>query len=121
MTEEGLNRCVDPRHAPIARLHLRSTVEGVDHIAIEDWGIGNGGDGWAGVGWGIWEADCTGITWEQYEQIIDEHGDGLNASVERLHDLPTGGLVWSRRRDSSHWPGELTAHGAIATALSPSR
>jgi hypothetical protein len=108
MTDEEDGQ-VEPADAPVARLHLRSTVQGVDHVAIEDWCIGDGGDGWAGVGWGLWKDESyTSITWEQYVEMRDEHGDGVDESVRRLHDLPTGTLVWSRRRDSSYWLGEIT-------------
>src|SRR4051812_36929287 len=39
----------------VVRLHLRSTVEGVDHVAIENWCLRTDGLGWAGVGWGLWD------------------------------------------------------------------
>jgi hypothetical protein len=87
---------------------LRSTVEGVDHVAIENWCIGDGGDGWAGLGWGFWKDEYTGLSWEQYVQLRDDRGERVNESVQRLHELPTGALMWSRRRDSSYWLGELT-------------
>lgn len=92
--------------APVARLHLRSTVEGVDHAAIEEWCVGTGGDGWAGVGWGLWAgAEVSGIDWEEY---LREVGGEANPSVVRLHDLPSGSLLWTRRQDGSYWLGRLT-------------
>lgn len=108
---------------PVARLHLRSTVDGVDHVAIEDWCIGDGGDGWAGVGWGLWEDDSyTGISFAQYTEIRAGRGETLSDSVQRLHQLPIGALMWLRRRDSSYWLGELMGpwryrDGAEAQAL----
>ena len=89
----------------VARLHLRSTVEAVDHVAIEEWCLR--GD-WAGVGWGLWDENCDGISWDEYERRRADSGEGVNDSVRRLHDLPIGSLLWTRRRDSSYWLGELT-------------
>lgn len=88
----------------VVRLHLRSTVEGVDHVAIEDWCLRTDSKCWVGVRWGLWDDESDGISWEEYE-----HRSGsVNDSVQRLHDLPKGSLVWSRRRDSSYWLGEIT-------------
>jgi hypothetical protein len=108
----------------VARLHLRSTVEDVDHVAIEDWCLrdGAGGNGWAGVGWGLWDAARAGIGWEQYCRDYVAAGYELNDSVKRLYELPIGSLVWTRRRDSSYWLGELTGpweyrDGGVAQAL----
>jgi hypothetical protein len=57
----------------------------------------------------LWEDDSyTGITFERYADLRAGAGEGVNASVQRLHDLPIGALIWSRRRDSSYWLGELT-------------
>src|SRR5918999_5611938 len=92
----------------VVRLHLRSTVEEVDHVEIEDWCLRDGGQGWAGVGWGLWDASQHGISWTKYCSLTDRSGEAVNDSVQRLHDLSTGALIWTRRRDSSYWLGELT-------------
>lgn len=92
----------------VIRLHLRSTIEGVDHVAIEDWCLRGGGDGWVGVGWGLWDSSRDGIAWPEYMRFQERAGHAVNDSVIRLHDLPTESLVWTRRRDSSYWLGEIT-------------
>lgn len=123
MTRNTVDQNGDAGQVPVARLHLRSTVDGVDHVAIEDWCIGDGGDGWAGVGWGLWEDDSyTGISFARYTEIRASRGETVSDSVQRLHQLPIGALMWSPRRDSSYWLGELTGpwryrDGAEAQAL----
>lgn len=99
---------VDPRDARVVRLHLRSTiVDPVDHLAIEDYCLPNEEDGWAGVGWGCWDDTPSGISWNQYVERKERAGEAIDASVELLHDLPIGGLIWTRGRDSSYWLGEV--------------
>jgi len=92
----------------VVRLHLRSTVEGVDHVAIEEWCLRGGGDGWAAVGWGLWDDHYDGISWEEYVRWHTDESKVVNDSVRRLHELPSGTLVWTRRRDGSYWLGEIT-------------
>jgi hypothetical protein len=88
-------------------VHLRSTVEGVDWVAIEEWCLRGGGKGWIGVGWGLWDESCNGISWLEYSEHQREAGRGVDDSVRRLHELPKGALVWTRRLDSSYWLGEI--------------
>jgi hypothetical protein len=78
-------------------------------MAIEDYCIGPDGDGWAGVGWGLWsEERLPGISWEEYKQRKVERGEPIDDSVRRLHDLPVGALVWTRRQDGTYWLGEIS-------------
>lgn len=90
----------------VVRMHLRSTVEGVDHLAIEARCLRQR-NGCAGVGWGLWDGRSA-ISWKQYRAAIDKRGERVNDSVQLLHDLPIGSLVWTRRRDGSYWLGEIT-------------
>jgi hypothetical protein len=91
----------------VVRVHLRSTVEGVDWVAIEEWCLRGGGKGWIGVGWGLWDESCNDISWPEYGEHQREAGRGVDDSVRRLHELPQGALVWTRRLDSSYWRGEI--------------
>jgi hypothetical protein len=87
-------------------LHLRSTLEHVDNVAQEEYCLT---EGWAGMGWGCWDESSapSGIEWEDYERHKIAAGESVNASVRRLHDLPVGSLVWTRRFDGSYWLGEV--------------
>jgi len=99
-------RRVPPEDAPVERLHLRSTVPGVDHLAIEAWCVREGTAGGAGVGWGLWSGEeYTGISWDAYVRNVG--GEGADPNVVLLRDLPVGALVWARLRDSSYWLGRL--------------
>lgn len=90
----------------VLRLHLRSTMEHVDHGEQESSCLAD--DGWAGVGWGCWDDPREVLSWAEYQAAKQASGEAVNASVRRLHDAPVGTLVWSRRRDGSYWLGELT-------------
>jgi hypothetical protein len=82
----------------VQRLHIRSTVEGVSHDAATTWCLTNG---YAGVGWGLWDPARSGISWEEYMAETD----GLNSNVRRFHDLATGTLLWTRERNGIYWLG----------------
>lgn len=92
----------------VARLHLRSTVPGVNHTAIERWCIPEDGNGWAGMGWGVWDSPLDNPDWQGYADAKAAEGESVNDSVRRLHDLHDGALIWTRRSDSTYWLGELT-------------
>ncbi len=92
----------------VARLHLRTTHKGIDHVAIENWCLREEPDGWAGVGWGLWDQAFDGIGWQEYAAERERRREDLNDSVKRLHDSRSRSLVWTRRRDSSYWLGQLT-------------
>lgn len=91
--------------ASVVRLHLRSLLEHVDHREQERFCLNQG---WAGVGWGIWDRTASGISWDEYRERKIRDDGGVNDSVRRLHDLAVGTLVWTRRLDGSYWLGELT-------------
>ena len=99
---------------PVVRLHLRSTLEHVDWVAIENYCIQPDGEGWAGVGWGLWGDERPGISWQDYNRFKVEQGEPVVDSVRRLHDLPLGALVWSRRRDGTYWLGQITGEWLYA-------
>lgn len=48
------------------------------------------------------------MTWEEYELGTRNDDGQVDESVARLRKLPVGALVWTRRRDSSCWLGEIT-------------
>jgi hypothetical protein len=95
-----------PASTRVARLHLRSPFEHVDNVAQEEYCLT---EGWTGMGWGCWDQSSapSGIDWGDYERHKIAAGEPVNASVRRLHDLPAGSLVWTRRFDGSYWLGEL--------------
>ena len=93
--------------APVFRLHLRSTLPHVDHAAIEDYCLKE--NGWAGLGWGLWEGEQpSGLAWDEYTRRKEAKGEGVDESVRRLHNMPVGALVWTRRTDGTFWLGRIT-------------
>lgn len=93
----------------VMRIHLRSTVDDVDHAALEAHCLPDDGvEGWVGMGWGLGDGPRPKLTWPQYTQARLESGEGVDSSVQDLHDMPRGSLIWTRRLDSSYWLGEVT-------------
>ena len=89
--------------ADVQRIHIRSTIDGVDHDAATRWCLS---EGLVGVGWGIWDGNGT-RTWEGY---VEEYEDGqgpVNTNVRRFHDLDVGTLIWTRERSGNYWLGRI--------------
>jgi hypothetical protein len=89
--------------ADVQRIHIRSTIDGVDHDAATRWCLS---EGLVGIGWGIWDGAGT-RTWERYVEDY-EHGQGsVNTNVRRFHDLDVGTLIWTRERSGNYWLGRI--------------
>lgn len=82
------------------RLHLRSTVEHVNHDELTRWCLEQG---WSGMGWGLWDGESD-REWEDY--LVRATGNLGN--VRRFHALEQGTLLWTRERSGVYWLGELT-------------
>lgn len=83
----------------VQRLHIRSTVAGVDHGAATTWCLQNGR---SGMGWRLHKSRGT-ATWIEY---VESTGH-LNTNVRRFHDLGVGTLLWTREPSGEYWLGEV--------------
>ncbi|MBS1887515.1 MAG: hypothetical protein JSU06_10040 [Actinobacteria bacterium] len=87
----------------VQRIHIRSTVDGVDHDAATRWCLG---EGLVGIGWGIWDGNGE-RTWERYVEGYENRHGAVDANVRRFHDLDVGTLIWTRERSGNYWLGRI--------------
>lgn len=88
----------------VFRLHIRSTIDHVVQEEAESFCLDNG---WAGMGWGIWDETPSGLSWPQYTNRKTADDGAVNSSVRTFHDLAAGALVWTRGKDGVYWLGEI--------------
>ena len=84
-------------------MHIRSTIEAVDHDEATSWCIT---EGFAGVGWGLWDGR-NNRKWHEYVDDYAGEKGKLNGNVRRFHDLAIGTLIWSRERNGRYWLGRI--------------
>lgn len=87
----------------VQRIHIRSTIDGVDHDAATRWCLS---EGLVGVGWGIWDGKGT-RTWQRYIEDYEGEQGSVNSNVRRFHDLDVGTLIWTRERSGNYWLGRI--------------